>query len=156
LYWDAVVDEARLYEEDGSLIRIVGAQGDGPGEYRGVRALIRVDDGRLVTVDRRGRVLVWDASGESLVNQFTSGLSRVVGAASYEGSELMVYTSPQFADPCGKLAPSVHVMDIDREEVTASGFTPTLNPTLVTAVSTVEPPGPRRMGDSLVRSRSGA
>jgi len=149
LFWDRGVDEARLYSADGGLRQVVGATGDGPGEYSGVRALIRLADRRLVTLDGRGRISVWDPSGEGLLKDYATGLPRVIGAVPADGNRIIVSTAPRFLDSDVRLAPSLHLLDVDAEEEIASGFSPSIPATWSTAVMTVEPPPPRRFEDSV-------
>lgn len=149
LFWDGLIDEARVYARDGSLEQVVGSQGEGPGEYSRVRALLRLEDGRLVTVDASGRVGVWDSTGRTLLNHVESGLPRVVGALAMGGSRVFVYTAPRPVDSSGRLAPGAHLLDVDQEEVGVSGLSLAVDPSFITAVSQVEPPTPRKWGDSV-------
>lgn len=43
--------QVRLYDRDGSLVRVIGRRGEGPGEYRTPMSAARVTDGRIVVTD---------------------------------------------------------------------------------------------------------
>jgi len=61
--WDAGTRDIRFFESDGSLLGSMGRYGDGPGEFRGVRAL-SILGSRLYAFDGpRRRMLVYGLNG---------------------------------------------------------------------------------------------
>jgi hypothetical protein len=148
LYWDNRINQARVYAADGSLEGAFGRAGDGPGEFRRIQSLLRLDDSRLVSVDSRGRVAIWDPRTYELEKDFLSRLSRVVGAVPLTDATLLVLTVPGL-DSRDAPEPVLHVLDVAREQVVTSGFTPAVTQQNITAMATVVPPVPRRFGDSI-------
>ncbi len=56
----------RHYDRNGRLVRAIGRQGAGPGEYQGVVSAVReLPDGRILIADQRG-ILSYSAAGEPL------------------------------------------------------------------------------------------
>jgi hypothetical protein len=148
LYWDRQIEQARLYDSAGKLKVVLGRAGDGPGEFKQIRALVRLDDERLVSVDRRGRVAVWDPSSYELLKDFSSGLVGVTGAVALPGSAILVTTAPELVD-VDAAAAVVHILDVDGERVTFSGFHPPMTRANATALMTVAPTAPRHSEDSV-------
>lgn len=59
--------ELRVFDRDGTHVRTVGRNGEGPGEFSNVSGMTWNPDGNLVTVDPRlGRISVFDTSGHYL------------------------------------------------------------------------------------------
>ena len=60
-----VGDHHRLkyFDARGELVKIVGRDGNGPGEFSNIRDLCAVGDSSLVVFDHDGRWTVWDRSG---------------------------------------------------------------------------------------------
>jgi hypothetical protein len=55
----------RMYDPNGKFVRLVGRQGEGPGEYRQPIAIKAMADGRIAAWDPRvRRVTVYDGKGE--------------------------------------------------------------------------------------------
>ena len=62
---DSQVNRIFLVGTDGTLIREIGREGDGPGEFRDITGMVAMDDGRLVVRDLRHRAYhVFDPSGD--------------------------------------------------------------------------------------------
>jgi hypothetical protein len=56
----------RKYDAGGRLVRNIGGQGQGPGEFRGPNGLTQLADGRILLYDSPGRrINVYSAEGES-------------------------------------------------------------------------------------------
>jgi hypothetical protein len=55
----ALASELRFFAADGTWMRTVGRQGDGPGEYRDIESLYRIRGDSLVIWDRGTRRVTW-------------------------------------------------------------------------------------------------
>ncbi len=61
---DASIPAVRIYDDHGQHVSDVGAEGDGPGEFRRPDALLVGDDGRIFVRDsNQGRITIFDAEG---------------------------------------------------------------------------------------------
>ncbi len=76
--------ELRFYDESGDFIRSVGAEGEGPGEFRGSSKLFNHRDSLLVWDFRLKRLSVFAPAGEFVRSFSLSGSGR-----SQHGSELV-------------------------------------------------------------------
>jgi hypothetical protein len=64
---DASVPAVRIYDDSGRHLLDVGAEGDGPGEFRRPDALLVGDDGRIFVRDsNQGRITIFDGEGAFL------------------------------------------------------------------------------------------
>ena len=62
---DSQVSQIFLVDTDGTLIRAIGRAGEGPGEFRSMRGMVAMEDGRLVVRDTGHRAYhVFDPNGE--------------------------------------------------------------------------------------------
>ena len=62
---DRDVPALRVYDRQGNYVRDIGAEGDGPGEFRRPDSLLVAPDGRLfVRSMNQGRITVFTAAGE--------------------------------------------------------------------------------------------
>ena len=62
---DSQVSQIFLVDTGGTLIRRIGREGDGPGEFRNMVGMVAMDDGRLVVRDLRHRAYhVFDPNGD--------------------------------------------------------------------------------------------
>jgi hypothetical protein len=93
LYWDSQLNQARRYSPDGILIQVFGGPGEGPGEFSGIRGLLRLSADRLATVDASGRVAIWTESGE-LESSVQSGVLTPWGAAVLSNADIALATAP--------------------------------------------------------------
>ena len=63
--FDSQVDRIFLVDTGGTLIRAIGREGDGPGEFRSIRGWVAMEDGRLVVRDLGHRAYhVFDSNGD--------------------------------------------------------------------------------------------
>ncbi len=90
--------ELRFYDESGEFIRSVGAEGEGPGEFRGSSRLFNHHDSLLVWDFRLNRLSVLAPTGE-FVRSFSlsasgrsQNASELVGGALLTTSSTVVYT----------------------------------------------------------------
>jgi len=113
LYWDTQSQDARLYSDEGDLLASFGGPGDGPGEFERLLGLVRIGDGRLVTLESRGRLAVWSESGDSLLFDRPSGVTHPVGMAAYGDSQLVIYARATVTDPSDHTVPVLFEMDVD-------------------------------------------
>jgi hypothetical protein len=61
---DTSLPAVRVYDDRGQHLMDIGAEGDGPGEFRNPDALLVAEDGRVFVRDsRQGRITVFDAGG---------------------------------------------------------------------------------------------
>jgi hypothetical protein len=64
---DTSIPAVRVYDQTGRHVADVGAEGDGPGEFRRPEALLVTADGRVFVRDSsQGRITVFDADGAFL------------------------------------------------------------------------------------------
>jgi hypothetical protein len=55
----------RIYSAEGKLVRVVGREGEGPGEYRQIDGFQLMQDGAVALLDGRiGRITIYESSGE--------------------------------------------------------------------------------------------
>lgn len=146
LYWDSQLDEARLYERDGTLAAVIGRKGSGPGEFTRLAALVRLADGRLATFDGRGRLATWTDSGE-LQRDIDTGLS-TRGVAALPDGRLAVVRPPQY-DGSDVLGVVVEALDVNQGSIEGTLFTAALAPEYFAAANAVQPPLPRVYSDRI-------
>lgn len=78
---DASVPAVRIYDDTGRHVMDVGAEGDGPGEFRRPDALLVAGDGRIFVRDsNQGRITIFDAEG-ALVETWPLDQGFVIGGS---------------------------------------------------------------------------
>jgi len=151
--WDTQLNEVRLYASDGRLRASFGREGGGPGEFQGITSVVRLEDGRLVTLDRRGRFSIWDAAGSEVQRDFSALVPRpfgmVVGRA-----DTVIVASPPFAPDAGADTKLLHRVSLDAEEVVSSFFDVPVPPAQFPLVATVLSAPPTRTPTGLAVSLS--
>ena len=85
--------ELRFYDESGEFIRSVGAEGEGPGEFRGSSRLFNHRDSLLVWDFRLNRLSVFAPTGEFVRSFLLSGSGRSQNASKLVGGALLTTTS---------------------------------------------------------------
>lgn len=146
IYWDSELNEARLFDADGRLTVAFGRPGEGPGEFERLVGVVRVDDGRLVTLDGRGRVGIWSPSGDSLIDDFRSD---VIGARSLVAigpGRVLASIPGVIRGRIGWSVPLLHSIDVDRRESDVSAYLPPSDPAWAPVLAAVTAPGPVRRG----------
>lgn len=140
LYWDSEAGEVQLFDSRGRLQRALGREGDGPGEFRGLLGVVRVADGRLVTLDRRGRVGIWSERGDSLVRGFDSGIR---GARSFvaAGQNRIAVSSVDFRED-GRIEPVLTTLQVDTQDTTTYRYFPVMAPEWDPVLAAVSAPRP--------------
>jgi hypothetical protein len=78
---DAREGQFRRYSLDGRLLWAFGRAGDGPEEFRAPTTVVRESNHRVILVDRRGKIAVYDETTDSLVSTARAQLSRVLDSA---------------------------------------------------------------------------
>jgi hypothetical protein len=91
--WIAIADATshtiKVFDRAGHLVHVLGAPGDGPGEFRTPRALVEVRDGMLAALDSRRRISLFDSAGR-YVRSFNVGSAGRGLASLPDGSALLV------------------------------------------------------------------
>jgi len=149
IYWDRQEMQVRLYGEDGSLERVIGREGEGPGEFRGIVGAARIGSGELVTLDGRGQVAVWSEEGDFLLSEFASGIHRPEGLAAAGEHTVVVAAKPRIEDPDELSSPILRRVDVATGERAASFLGLPLTEENVTAALSVEYPPPVVRRDSV-------
>jgi hypothetical protein len=89
LVGDRHIPWLRVYDRDGGIVRILGGQGDGPGEFRAVSGAVETPHGIYVTDVDRGRVTRFSA-----IDCAVDTIFRVPGQPAvidFTGSELLIH-----------------------------------------------------------------
>ena len=149
MYWDEQSNDVRLYTGDGVLRAAFGEEGDGPGEFRRVIGAARLSDGRLAALDSRGRLSVWTENGDSLLDDFLSGVPRPRGMIAGRDDELIVCSGPVTRDPEEVRSPMLYRVSISRRGTVGSFFFPPLTEANFAAVAGVQGPPPFGRGDTV-------
>jgi hypothetical protein len=117
---DGAEGQVRRYAPTGKLLWQVGRKGGGPGEYQQPVAVIRLNDGRYVVVDNRGRFTILGDDGAYL-RDFTVPFTRVEGTVALQDNRILVFgVSPDAEPPEGN--PLLHIVDISQESIQQSLF----------------------------------
>lgn len=129
---DAREGQVRLHTEDGALTAFFGRQGEGPGEFSSLSAVLRAESGDLVTVDGSGRIARWSRDGSNLLREFRVPLLGISAAEWFGSDSLLVLTRPAFTStragapvlhvisvPAGELVRSFHILDVPDNAKTA-------------------------------------
>jgi hypothetical protein len=149
IYWDEQSNDVRLYAPNGSLRAAFGGAGDGPGEFQRVVGATRLDDGRLAAIDSRGRVSVWTAAGDSLLDDFVSGVPRPRGLVAGDGAELIAYSGPVARSVDDLSSPVLYTLSLAARSIAETFFYPPLTKASFAAVAAIEGPAPWAQGDSV-------
>lgn len=65
--FEGTAPQLRHYDADGTLIRVIGGKGSGPGEYQRANGIALLPDGRIALWDAgSSRINIYSAAGESL------------------------------------------------------------------------------------------
>ncbi|MBW3654892.1 MAG: hypothetical protein KY444_02205, partial [Gemmatimonadetes bacterium] len=113
--------QIRRYSPEGKLLWFAGRRGQGPGEFYGVVAVIRLASGGILAVDRNGRLTFWDAEGQRVTRTAETDLLRVSDAVVVDDSTLLI---AGVGEGLGDNSPRLHVWSIDRNTSRRSFFAP--------------------------------
>jgi hypothetical protein len=86
-------DQIQLFDSTGTFVRTVGRPGQGPGEFRSIRAMLPTAEGGLLVVDRgnaRVSLISPDFAVEDVSRIDWSGRPYIGGYALLEGKDLLV------------------------------------------------------------------
>ena len=113
--------QLRLYNRAGELKGYFGSRGDGPGELRRPRVLLRSPDGNLLAFDSRLRLVVFDSLGMTVQRTVSTPFARVDLGYIWDDSTVMI---------AGQLATGgenrlLHFWDTVGDSVRTSFFDPT-------------------------------
>lgn len=149
IYWDQQSGDIRLYDPVGRLRNAFGRKGEGPGEFQRVVGAVRLGDGRIAALDDRGRISVWTAAGDSLVDDFNCGVSVPRGLVALGTDQVVVYGRPQARGTEDFTAPVLHLVSVAGRKETDSFFQPPLTASTFTAARGVESPPPLVRNDTV-------
>jgi hypothetical protein len=133
LYWDRDETQIRIYDANGTLRTAFGRKGEGPGEFRTLMGADVLPDGRVVALDARGKLSLWNPRG-TLELEFQSGVDSPVGVASASATTVIVSAR---GAPNTQL---LHVVDLGTRARTSSFFSPTTPANAFTPYATVVHP----------------
>lgn len=121
-YLVADVDEGQIrrYGEDGHLLWHVGRKGHGPEEFQAPQVALRLPGGEIFVADNDIKIALFDSSGTRLLKTFLVPLHGMIDGAVLNDS--LVVVSGRGGD--GSPHTFLHVVNVNREAVTASFFRP--------------------------------
>lgn len=90
LVLDRKESQGRIYETDGTVRRVFGRTGRGPGEFRNPIDARRLPDGRIAVIEFEGRLSVLDSATGQVRATANTGLLPVYGMRVLDGDELLV------------------------------------------------------------------
>jgi hypothetical protein len=134
LSWETRGHQVRIYEESGTLKTVFGREGQGPGEFSSLRGVDVLPDGRVVAIDGRGQLSVWNALRGALEFEFQSRVEAPFGLAIASASVVVVSAR---GAPNTEL---LHLVDLRSRARTESFFSPTIPPNAFTPYVTVAHP----------------
>lgn len=107
---DTRAAQVRLHGPDGALRAHFGRSGEGPGEFRRLRAAYRVDPDTVHAVDADGRLTSWTSEGV-LIGDSQLQVRGVLNAGAADDSTLVVVTGPSFTGATEWDARTVRIFD---------------------------------------------
>jgi len=113
---DARERQIRRYNADGTLDRVIARRGDGPGEFRHPVGVLRLKNRKIVGVDMRGRLSIFDERGEKLTETQQVPLVPIYSAAVLDDSTLVFAGRVEL----GEDSRMVHVWDLKRQRIVRS------------------------------------
>lgn len=115
--------QIRRYAANGTLLWHVGRKGAGPGEFSSPPAAVRLPSGDVATVDRSGRLSLFDSAGGALLRTVETELVRVEDLAAIDDTTLLI------AGVRGGEVdqPRLHLWNLRSDSITASFFNPLPN-----------------------------
>lgn len=147
--WDPQAHQVRLYESSGALRGYFGSEGSGPGEFRRLISATRLEDQRLVALDSRGRVSVWDATGSAVETDFDSGVRRPFGIVAGAADTVLV-AGLTFSDDRVLSTTLLHAVSVAEQGLVGSAFSVPAIPDLMRLVGTIQSAGPVKTSDGVV------
>lgn len=141
IYWDRQAEDVRLFTRAGELLASFGGPGQGPGEFSGLTGVTRVEDGRIVAIDRGGRVSVWSGAGDSLLGDFVSGAVAPYGLAAAGDGRIIVLARSRMIQN-GPIVPTLQLLDLDSRELENLVFDVPLDHAYLSIGRSIENPAP--------------
>jgi len=132
---DAQLSEVHVYSSDGRHLRTLFGEGEGPGEIRGPRDIVLLDDGRVGAVQEMpGKLVFVDRTGDPAGNLRVGGAGTSHGgfcqtfAAFGTGSPLLVAGFVQKpGESQGHLVQTSFLSSFDADGLTRTEFAKTVN-----------------------------
>jgi hypothetical protein len=149
IYWDQQVNDVRLYDREGRLRSAFGRKGEGPGEFQRIIGAVRLGDGRLAVIDARGHLSVWTATGDSLLDDFNSGVAVPRGLVPVGIDEVVVYGRPQARGTDDFTSPVLHHISVSERTEVATAFEPPVSSATYLVARGVESPRPWARHDTV-------
>lgn len=121
---DAREAQARLYAEDGRLIRHFGRRGRGPGEFQRPLSGFRTPSGDLVVTDLAAGLMSFDSTGLEFMSSVRPPVTPLYKAVPLTDT-LILLVGPRYAEARPDAAdapPLLHVFDRSNEQILHSFF----------------------------------
>jgi hypothetical protein len=120
---DGRESQVRKYLEDGKLVWQTGGPGEGPGELRDPRVVLRLRDLGVVVAQYNRRITVFDSVGRSHVQTLSTSFRRLEDAAVIGRDSILVsaMTETDFEGP------RLHILRLTTGQIEKSWFSPFVN-----------------------------
>ena len=141
--WDSQAHQVRLYDPSGALRGYFGGEGSGPGEFRRLISATRLEDHRLVALDSRGRLSVWDAAGSAVELDFDSGIRRPFGMVAGVGDTVIV-SGLTFSDDRTLSTTLLHRVSVAEQASIGPAFALPAIPDHTRLIGTIQSAGPTK------------
>jgi hypothetical protein len=124
----------RRYSDNGHLHFTAGRHGDGPEEFQQPTAALRLGTGEIVAIDMRGRAVVFDSAGQTVIQTHTLPI-RLIEDATILNDSTVVVAGVIGGGGVELTSPRLHLWDFRRDTIVASLFTPQIGSEIQTAAS---------------------
>ncbi len=101
---DSQLSEIKVFDADGNFLRVIGREGEGPGEFRGATGMTFLPDGNIGVVQLApGRIVMLSPEGDPagehpLPTTDDGGAIFLIGAGSTNKYLVLAYMKNKFAD----------------------------------------------------------
>jgi hypothetical protein len=112
--------QVRRYSPDGRLLWFTGKRGGGPGEFYVPSAAARLPSGKIVTIDRNGRITTFDSAGSRVVGTADTRITAGTDLKVVDDSTLLIAGNLN-GDRDG---PRLHLWNVTAGRVERSFFAP--------------------------------
>lgn len=118
---DAGENQIRIYNRSGELVQALGRKGQGPVEFANLRAALSIPGGRIVALERSGRIHLIDAPKKKSIRTEQLPVSPLYEASVLNDSTLMLVG--RFSTDSGTSTPSlIGLADLETFEIRQTFF----------------------------------